>query len=393
MPINTQNFKTQTIFQPRQSPSVPGFWGIAIDVGYSGVKSFSPNMIASFPSYARKITKEQQPKFGKAERTNILYMNEDGELWVVGSSAQEFITVDDADSSTSGLYIRDRFASPMFKVIARVGLALGMTKNQYGDPSDKTLHVQTGLPPAYMKTNSEDLIDALSGHHEFRIKLGEDPWQTFSFDLPETNISIMPQPMGTLISIATDRNGGQLTQAKQYFTSNLLIFDPGFGTLDTFDIKNRYLNSHKTYDDLGMRRVLQETCDTISERYRNEIPVPAMQECLGRGTFKYTNKKEKKSSFVEFGDILEECNKKVCLEALQAVDEVYNGLFNHDYLVITGGTGAAWSNYIREYYSGLETLTIISGDVNDSILPIFSNVRGYYMNELNTLKRVVANKK
>ena len=53
--INTNDFKTKTIFQPRQNPSVNGYWGIALDVGFSSVKTFSPNQVACFPSYARKL--------------------------------------------------------------------------------------------------------------------------------------------------------------------------------------------------------------------------------------------------------------------------------------------------------------------------------------------------
>ena len=75
------------------------------------------------------------------------------------------------------------------------------------------------------------------------------------------------------------------------------------------------------------------------------------------------------------------------MEALKTIDGFYNYLQNQDYLVITGGTGAAWFNYIKEYYKDLETLTIIDGASNDNLPSIFSNVRGYYMQQLNNLKK------
>lgn len=62
-------------------------------------------------------------------------------------------------------------------------------------------------------------------------------------------------------------------------------------------------------------------------------------------------------------------------------------LIDHDYLVVAGGTGDAWYDYIKDYYGGMDNLTIIPGNQNDTSLPfIFSNVRGYYMFMLGDLR-------
>ena len=58
---------------------------------------------------------------------------------------------------------------------------------------------------------------------------------------------------------------------------------------------------------------------------------------------------------------------------------------NHNYLVITGGTGAAWYNQIKDHFKDMNTLKIIAGNQNDNIPFIFSNVRGYYMAMYNKL--------
>ena len=75
------------------------------------------------------------------------------------------------------------------------------------------------------------------------------------------------------------------------------------------------------------------------------------------------------------------------MDALTTVDGFYDSLQYEDYLVVTGGTGAAWFDMIKNHYSGIETLKVINGADNDTLLPIFTNVRGYYMNQLNTLKK------
>jgi plasmid segregation protein ParM len=270
-------------------------------------------------------------------------------------------------------------------------MGIGMLTNQYDSPNGKKLVVQTGLPPAYLKTDTPLLKEALAGHHDFSIRIGGKQWISLKYDLKEENIYVMPQPMGTLLSISTDNTGKSIPEASKYFKSSMLIFDPGFGTLDVFNIRNKMIESSETFDNLGMKRVLQETSDRIMEKFNQEVSVPAMQKLLTTGEVKCFDRKNRRTSLESFGDLLEESNKKVCYEALQKVDNIYNNLFDHDYLVITGGTGDAWKNIITEYYSGMESLKIINGNQNDMLPTIFSNVRGYYLYIVNKMKRQTGN--
>ena len=385
--VHTQNFKTKTIFTERKNESVDGIWTVALDIGYSAVKGFSNNMIYSFPSYCRKMT-NQMLSFGETNKTDIMYKdNTTGEQWVVGAAAQDMITSDEARDSIAELYGRNRYFSDMFKVISRVGMGIGMLTNQFDSPNGKKLVVQTGLPPAYMKTDTQLLKEALAGHHDFSIRIGGKQWVSLTFDLPEENIYVMPQPMGTLLSISTDNTGKSIPEASKYFKSSMLIFDPGFGTLDVFNIRNKMIESTETFDHLGMKRVLTETSNTIFKRYHQEIKVPAMQKCLATGTVTCFDRKERRTTLVAFDDILDDCNKKVCYEALTKIDSIYNNLFDYDYLVVTGGTGAAWSDIITDYYKNMSNITIIKGNQNDDLPYIFSNVRGYYMYLISRLKK------
>ena len=384
--FHTNAYKTKTIMRPRKAPAVDDIWSIAIDTGYSSVKAISPNEVVCFPSFAKKLPKSQE-FLGKESKNNILYEDENGNRWLVGANAQGMINANDTTTSSSGLYIRDRFASPMFKVIARTGFALVMQNNQYGSPAMKTPVVQTGLPPRHMNEYKEDIKEALAGEHEFKLKIGDKDWKTFRFTLPEHNISVMDQPMGSLISASMDRNGGPVPDATKYLNSNALVLDPGFGTCDTFNILNHRVTNNNTWDDLGMQRILLDTCHDIYDKYHEEITVPAMQKCLAEGTIRVRDRKNRTCKPMPFGEILEANLKSVCDEMLQTIDENYDGLMDHDYLIVTGGLGDAWFNRIKNYYSGNEALTVVAGNCNDPELEgLFSNVRGYYMNLLNNLK-------
>jgi len=384
----TQNYRTKTNFIERQNICAGNYWGIALDIGYSGVKGVSPNMVFCFPSFARKYM-GQTIALGEPGPEDIQYKDEQGVIWNVGSSAQNIIASNDSNDNIYSLYGRNRYFSPMFQVIARTGLGLGMLANQYGCPDEKTITLQTGLPPDYLRSDVGFLKEVLAGRHEFELRIGRYPWKKFSFDLPESNIRVMPQPMGSLLSAAFKNDLKKVEDANKYFTSNILVFDAGFGTLDTYSLRNGQAEKlQPSYDDLGMKAVLMDVSERIYQLYDVEIPVHAMQKCLQNGYIKVFDRKAMRSIHVDFSEILWESTRKICLEAIERVKHTYNYLLDFDYLLITGGTGAAWQDIISEHFAEMEGLQIITGNQNDNLSHIYSNVRGYYLYQVGALQKV-----
>lgn len=384
--MDTKKFQTRTVFKKRNNGDTGEKWGLALDIGYSAVKVFSPNMVAMFPSYAKK---EVSNYIGDIGGEVILYKNLDtGECWTVGHDAQERIDVRDAGDSVVALYGRERYMTPMFKVIVETGLAVGCLPLQANAPDGREIFVQTGLPPRYMDSDDKDmLIGVISGHHHFSVQFGSGEEMVFDFDIKKENIDIMPQPLGTLFSVMMDNNHKFVSNAADYMSKNVIVFDPGFGTLDIFPIRNHRVERSETFDNLGMKRVLEETVNAINEKYGQHITIPSMQKYLENGTFRYQKRENGKmiTKDIEFGDILSEKNKKICMEALHSLEQVIP-LAEYDYLIITGGTSAAWNEMIRDYFSEMGTLKIVNGNQNDTLLFAFANVRGYYMYRYNLLK-------
>lgn len=385
--INTQEFCTRTAFIPRKNASTGNYWGVALDIGYSAVKGMSPNHVFCFPSYA-KMFKGQMINIGEPSPTDIQYRDENGVVWNVGASAQNMISSDDSNDNIYSLYGRNRYFSPMFLVLARVGLGMGLISNNFGDPTGKTMVLQTGLPPAYLKSDVGYLKEVLSGHHKFSLRVGGGAWKDFDFELPEENIRVMAQPMGSFFSAALSNDATQLPSAKPLFNSNLLIFDAGFGTVDIYSIRNRQIESSQSFDDCGMKAVLQETTDMIHKEFKTEIHVHAMQKHLREGRVPKFDRRAMKTSYQDFAPLLEAASEKVCMEAVERIKQMYNYLLDYNYLLITGGTGAAWQDIIRDHFSGMETLQIITGSQNDTLSHVFSNVRGYYLYQAGALQRL-----
>ena len=386
--MNTKEFRTRTIFQKRKNPSFDETkWVIALDMGYSAIKGMSENMVYSFPYYARKLP-DNVKQLGDSNETDILYKDcKTGEVWIVGAGAQSMISMEDSNDSITTMYGRNRYFSEIFKVTSKVGIALGIITNDFGCMANKELFIQTGLPPIYLASDAPLLKEALAGNQSFDVKIGKGEWAHVEYNISESNIKVMSQPMGTLFSVASDQSGAFTKETQNYFKSKLLVFDPGFGTSDYFPIKNNMPGESQTFDNLGMKQVLVETSREIKKRYNVEISVPSFQSYLEKGTINQFDRRAMKNVQIPFNDILEEASKKICFQNIEKMKELYNYMQELDYLIITGGCGAAWSGYIRDYLKDMENLKIISGNQNDTLPYIFSNVRGYYMFMVQTFKK------
>ena len=379
--MSTSDFMTKTTYIPRQNGSpTASTYLIALDIGYSAVKVFSPNSVAMFPSYA--VPDNGNGVAGILTNDYIRYENLDtGARWFVGKMAHDTLSDEDTSVSESGLYGRNRYNDPMFRVITETGLGMACLMNEYGGYTGQTICVETGLPPRYISKGSVDqdaLTEILAGTHRFSIQIGQRPAVRFNLTIDSDNVNIMPQPMGTLFSVAVANDHRLIAEAVNYFNKNVLIFDGGFGTLDLYPIKAHVIQNSETYDNLGMKRVLEETIHLIQDRYHKDIPVPAMQKYLESGYFRSYDPKTIATSNVPLEEMLMEANQAVCMEALQKLLHVYP-LYEYDYLIVTGGTGEAWFSMIQEYLSKMETLQIVRGSQNDDLPGVFANVRGYYM--------------
>lgn len=387
----TQSFRTKTIFIDRSNPSVENLWGIAIDVGYSGTKLFSPNCVACFPSFAAPVDGSLL-NMSEPENSTILYRDgETGRIWKVGKSAQDNLSTQDPDQNSSAIYGRQRYFSAMYLVIARTALGIACRTNRYGKATEKEIYLETGLPNSYLRSDTPLIIEALSGEHAFELKIGAGNWEHFEITLYQDHIHVMAQPIGTLLSVSSDINGNTIPQLADYYKTAVAICDPGFGTMDCFSLVGGVMNRVETITECTMQKVLSETSDRIYKKYHVEIPVPAFQKFLENGYFQQFDRKIMRGNNVDFSQILEECNKKVALQTIDKLCELYNYLQEYTYLIVTGGTGEAWYPYFIEAFSGLPNLTLIPGNQNtqgmaigyngeEKALPfIFSNVRGYYV--------------
>ncbi len=387
--MDTRPFMTRTIFEKRRNPVINiNNWIIGIDMGYSGVKIQCPNGDYAFPFYAKKLPKDYI-SLGKPEWSDILIrIPATGDVWAVGKKALSMISIEATNDSNATLYGRNRYYSEMFGICQMAGLGLALLKNDFGDPTGKNIYIQTGLPPKYIADDAELLREAFAVKYKFDLKIGSGEWMNFDFSIEPSAIGITQQPMGSLVSVAINKDGKPTSDAEKLYKSNVLVFDPGFRTGDCCLFKKGDIDPEdcQTFDNLSMISVLQGTCDEIYTKFGFTIPVPAIQTYLETGYIKKFDKKNLRSDKYDFSSILEAKSAEVCNEAIVKLTEVYNYFQEIDFLILTGGTGAAWHDIFKERLKDLHTLTIIPGNRNEELSRIFSNVRGYYMYAINSIR-------
>lgn len=397
--INTVVFKTKTAIDSHRFPgaNLPT-WPVAVDIGYSSVKMVSPNRAACIPSYVLENTGTSidEKVIGSLDRSAIAYRGKDGREFWVGQMALDNMAYYGKDSDTStSMYVRDRYAQDAFKILAEVGMALGLQENQYGNPENKPVSVQTGLPPKYLSEDAPYIKEAFAGDHEFDLRIGKDnQWHHFSFTVNIGNVNVMSQPMGTLFAIMFDANGGYSPYAKKILQSDSLVFDPGFGTLDLFHCKGgAIIDEPLTRKELGMRAVFERCGELIKENrgLQKAISIDQIESSLYTGIIKGADPAAARKHMpadVNFAEELEQANHEICENAMKLLDEKYNYMSSMDYLVVTGGTGSAWLNQMKNCYGNLTTLHILPGNQNfPNMSNVFANVIGYYMSLYSSMKR------
>lgn len=388
--MKTIDFKTRTEVVPFRSPEKKDKWVVGIDLGYSGVKGWCSNKYFCFPAYVKAVP-DGFSKLTSAADSDILYRNESGKIYYVGQLAYDLADAAHMTDDNEELFGSQRFYTESYIIQSEVSTAIGLMANQYGAPGDKEIVIQAGLPPLHLKKGKSEVQAIFQGRHRFSIKLGKQDWKDFDYEISEKNVFVMPQPLGSLISSSVDRDGRTIPNAMKFFRSSIMVFDPGFGTLDLFNVRNGNVVGSNTDPNGGMRRVFELTCDDIYAVYGIALTVPQLQTRLDTGEIKLgeksadSRKRTLKSRTYSFENILLENSHKVFDSVVDSLIQVYNIAENYSYILITGGTSDAWMDYIKDAFADADTIKVVAANANDpSISNIYSNARGYFFQRMNT---------
>lgn len=311
---------------------------IGLDIGYSSTKVCSIFGKHIFPSFPIRMA-EDSTVFDK--ETNIKYKDENGDLWYVGDLAYNTLESGKSLYQENILYSKSRIRSEEYLVLLRVGLFLGLLTKDFNIPKKFTLKVKTGLPDQYMMDDRTTLKERFIGHHHYSVKIGSHNWTTVSFDIDEDDISVISQPFGTLWSIAANIHG-DIVNSDLFDSTNVLIFDGGYHTVDTYFNKAGSKGTSSTWTNIAMNEIYKKTRRKIYEgthenKYMRQYEIVKYLKSSRPGEVPYSNKQ-----WYAFDKDLIENTEEVAREAIRQLMVTYENLDDVDVIVCTGGTGKAF---------------------------------------------------
>lgn len=366
--INTALFATRSEnVHTKKRPTANEKHIIGLDMGYSGPKCVHENGHFAFPNFCQKITGDI---ICALDKDDIVYENLiSGNRYCVGNMAINMLN-DETAVSEDNMLDRNHYIHPEFKVKLETSLGLALW-DQTTDGSD--VFVQTGLPPAYLVKDRPLLINAIKGRHYFKLTVGKET-KEFDINILTENIDVMIQPMGTLNSLMFDDDANLQPIAKDISKSDLLIFDAGFGTLDTFYICSKQLQAKDTNPDLGMKRILTETKKLIKKELGEDPSITSMQKILKNGMISVNDLLTVSTEYRPIDGYLKTAVEKVGEEAFESIKGY---IFNIKFLVMSGGTSEVWVDDFKKKL--LRTsISVIKGSTGSNLPNIYSNARGYY---------------
>lgn len=371
--INAKKFRTRQEFKIKTNPKDKDYYVIGLDAGYSGMKVFYENGYFCFPSFVRQMTSDT---IEMSEEDDILYEDvETGERYMVGRTAQKMVNSLSTNDTDGELFSRKRYNNEKFKILLNTAIGLAIENKK----DNKEIFIQTGLPSSYLEADTKHLVKALAKPVKFRIKKGSGKWSgVIEIGIDPKNIDVKAQPCGSMYSVLITSDGNFIPHTNKILNSNTLVMDIGFRTYNYYGVKTREIVCKDSIDNIGMRMVMQEVSRMIRDEYDEDIRIQALQNVLDKGYFTCVDDDKLEQTDHSVKEILKKANEIVFARAMKQAKAATNSFRDYEYIIITGGTGEAWYEDIKDYLSKMK-FHILPGNVNDPIPFIYSNVRGYYL--------------
>lgn len=384
-PTSQMSFWNSPFPYPKDKP-IP----IGLDIGYSSTKirgiygqHIFPSFLIRAPRLANPLS--AQTLFGERE-ADLKYKDEYGTVWYVGEKARRNLIPGRVNQDDTILYGRNRIKSEEYRVLLRLGIFFGLLKPDF-TLDKRPLRLTTGLPANFLQDEVElrKHLRANGGFHRFSVQIGGRDWMDVQFQISDAEVAVLPQPLGTIFSVATDYHG-DVTDSELIMKHHLLICDAGFHTVDTYETNGGDTLDTMTWEDCGMQEVYALTVNDIWEHSHKTISVTIHQldSYMKNGTISYIVPSQDPSDrtintqHYDFTAHLAK-NLRSIAERLTLNLSAHYHLQEINRIIVTGGTGKLFFPYLRENLGGNVELAERTHGKHDyeNFDPVFANVVGF----------------
>lgn len=308
---------------------------IGLDHGNGWVKAITSNNSIVLPSVV--ATKDA---LGEEVTSQALKIKEYESIVQKGSVYLWGSDVTKADKVLSTYGSQDRYLQPLYKLLCEFAIAEVLPGHSYDD-----VWVVTGVPSSEKGTVAEEQIKkVLLGGHIVNVNGVEKM-------IKVTNVIILPQPVGTVMSRYLDRDGFVLND--EYETSSIGIIDVGTGTTDLDHIKElRRQEGDFLSISIGMFDVYKKVAAHIRKQNPSLDVTPQKVEKQFQSDSYVISKRKKE----DITDIKALALHETALEIKTAINQQWKTWDRFDEIVITGGGAGSLGAALQELIDDAETV-------------------------------------
>ncbi len=320
---------------------------LGIDVGYGFVKSFDGQNEIVFPSvvgigrdisYHSRLSTYNSP-------LDTLSLTSNGKKYFVGNYAIR-------QSSIPGRSLDIKKPEDINTLLLFL-TALGL----YSPETHQQFSVVTGLPTNYILSYQEQLMNILQGEHYISLQVNGRAEEKH---LNVSDISIVPQPFGTLYNLVLDNNGR--VEDRDMTNKIVGIADIGFKTADFVVADSlEFVDRLSSSSNSGMVSAYEIIAAMIRHKYKIDKKDFELDQIVRNKTIKIAGVDH------DISDIISEAYYNLAAKIKTELDSLWD-YRELDAIILTGGGGEALSEYLIPKFNNMML-------VHDAQ---FANVKGFW---------------
>ena len=332
---------------------------IAVDPGFDTIKVIANGKFFKFPFNTEKTDEKKISNMTVADDF-ILYRNKDNETWRIGQYARELIfekkDSSDIEDKMKSFYSEKRFVSDEFTIGLRTAIAMAISElGLYNEINNINIFIMVALPHSVRDNYSTQVKSILSGNHDYFVKIGKELEEEYTYIIEEDNIFTVSQTVASILGETSD-DDGNIDEDKFYYLSDgpTLVIDGGFYTIGEVAVdRGGSINEEKTFSDTehAMKNINMEIAREL-ENQRPDIKYYVIEYLMTKndGKVKYLN--DGKADIIDLNILKKDKIKEMSYRFIETLNKKYNNLLDFNYVLVTGGTGACYYDYLKEYYVG-----------------------------------------
>lgn len=384
---------------------------IGVDPGFDSIKVVINGYYLKFPKEVADITGIEDARFlGKKNKSFLKVNYIDGKQHLVGEYAATFLS-EQGGKIPNGIEESERlhdtfetFKTVDKQILIMAAIAKGLLNyvQKSGskqlvivDREDGThdvkvvgmskIYVNIALPHDAVDESWKYIETWLKNQHKFSIETSDG---VYNFDLDTKRSMVGSQVISALYGVLTDDNGAVLDDENNGVLGDdrlpAIVIDGGYLTLGV-----AHFTSVKLVDDsdsnlqFAMKNIYENVAATIREESgREEVTSIVVKQVMRKKehTINYVDQ-DGNGHTIDVEKIVKDETRSVCEKMVTELKAKYNNLVDIKSVIITGGTGIAYYEHIKEMLSPCKWINVILTDYEffgEKITPDYAIVIGAY---------------